>query len=186
MLVFLTGLGLDFLNNTAIDLVSDNSFRDPEVYRDPVFRNYYFHLFLVLFLLILLGFLLVGVKLIGLVLNKSADASILPEKVVVEIRKTVNKIDAGISARETIIKCYSDMCQLLAVHQRINRKDSMTPHEFSESLINLGFKSEYINQLTRLYEKARYSESEFTAEQTNQALASLYKIIDQYQVNDAS
>ena len=184
LLVFLIILGLDFLNHTTVDLLSDSSFRDPEVYRDPEFRNYYSHLFLVLFILMLSGLLLGCVKLITLVFGKTADNAILPGKMIVEVKKTVAEIHAGMSPKETIIQCYARMCNILVENRDVSKKESMTPQEFSQNLTNLGFESEHISQLTGLFEKARYSNSDFTSEQTDRALSCLGKIIDQYRGKD--
>lgn len=74
-----------------------------------------------------------------------------------EARTAMRELRSGAEFKNTIIHCYYQMCAILDRERGINRPDSMTAREFEERLTRLGFPASPVNQLTRLFEKARYS-----------------------------
>jgi hypothetical protein len=85
-----------------------------------------------------------------------------------ELEETIEKVKSGVDLRNVIIRCYADMSEILSKQRGIQRSDAMTPREFEEILLDLGFPEADVRQLTRLFESARYGhfEADETTEQT--------------------
>jgi len=67
---------------------------------------------------------------------------------------------SGQGLREAIIRCYRQMSRVLAEEQGLERKEFMTTGEFEALLAEAEFPSEPIRQLTRLFERVRYSKGQ--------------------------
>lgn len=78
------------------------------------------------------------------------------ERIAEEAESAIREINAGGDLRNTIIRCYVEMNQSLFEYKGINRKESMTPREFEESLGSIGVSRTNLAQLTRLFEDVRY------------------------------
>jgi hypothetical protein len=74
-----------------------------------------------------------------------------------EARSALQELRSGADFKNTIIHCYYQMCAILDREKGIHRLESMTAREFEEHLSHLGLPLEPVSQLTRLFEKARYS-----------------------------
>jgi hypothetical protein len=83
-----------------------------------------------------------------------------------------NAIDAlrdGAGLSETIQRCYVDMCDVVATSQGINRRTTMTPSEFEQTLAERGLPRGAVHTLTRLFEQTRYGG--ISADEREKALA---------------
>ena len=86
---------------------------------------------------------------------------------------TAASLDAGSPYRETIIRCYKMVSDLLEERSGVNGK-VLTPREFEARISQqLRLDSVYLGQLTRLFEVARYSEQEITKAQSQEAVTCL-------------
>lgn len=63
----------------------------------------------------------------------------------------------GENLRDVIIRCYLQMEQSVRESLSIEREGAVTPREFEEFLISRGIPCDPVHQLTRLFEKVRYS-----------------------------
>jgi len=95
----------------------------------------------------------------------------------IEAREALESIHSGVDIKDTIIRCYYDMNEVLTKQRSIRRKGAMTPREFEEQLTNLGFPEEYVYRLTRLFEAVRYGAIELGHQQEQEAIICLTAII---------
>ena len=85
----------------------------------------------------------------------------------------VTRLNAGSAYRETVIRCYKLISELLEERSELDGS-FLTAREFRERVTEkLKVESPYLNQLTELFEVARYSEREITADQSREAVACL-------------
>lgn len=83
---------------------------------------------------------------------------------------------AGEDPRSTIIRTYQRMC-LLVRDGRLDDEPLFTPREFAERAVSqLGWGREPLEDLTLLFEEARYSDHILGEEQKNRAIASFERI----------
>lgn len=57
---------------------------------------------------------------------------------------------------DIIIRCYVEMSRALQTEASIHRVKAMTAFEFEQELVRFGFPAQPVQQLTRLFEQARY------------------------------
>lgn len=69
----------------------------------------------------------------------------------------IQAIHEGQNLHSVIIRCYLSMIKVLKDEKGIEREQSVTPREFEQWLSNHGIQEASVRQLTRLFEKARYS-----------------------------
>jgi hypothetical protein len=85
----------------------------------------------------------------------------------------VTRLNAGSAYRETVIRCYKMISELLEERSELDGS-VLTAREFREQVTEkLKVESPYLNQLTDLFEVARYSEDEITADQSREAVTCL-------------
>jgi hypothetical protein len=89
----------------------------------------------------------------------------------------LDALHAGDSVRDAVIRSYVEMSRVLHEERDIQRGRAMTPREFEELLEHLGFPPAPVQELTRLFERARYG-SQLSGEREEQrAVASLRAIL---------
>ncbi len=76
----------------------------------------------------------------------------------IETEAALRALESGQDFRNVIVRCYLNMIQVLKDERGIERQASVTPREFEGWLSSQGVPDVPINQLTRLFEKARYSD----------------------------
>ena len=95
------------------------------------------------------------------------DIDILEEdrqKVSEILGETARKLALGSDYRDTVLKCYKSIVNMLEVKSTLESK-ALTPAEFREILSQkLRFDSPSFSKVTSLFEVARYSENEITQE----------------------
>jgi hypothetical protein len=97
------------------------------------------------------------------------------KKMISEISKTIEDLEAGKDFRATIFRCYSRMCGLIEKHG-VLQKPYLTPREFEERATKGGIKSKHLHKITNLFEEARYSLHEVSRKQRDEAVHSLKEI----------
>lgn len=97
-----------------------------------------------------------------------------------EAQTALDELQAGGDVRDIIIRCYTDMSRVLREARGVTRKEAMTPREFEQMLIGLELRDEHIQQLTRLFERVRYSAAAPGEREQHEAEACLSAIVAVY------
>ena len=98
------------------------------------------------------------------------------EKLARRAGQAAEAIRAGSNFKDTVIRCYAEMVQILHEERGIQRETSMTPLEFEQFLIEKGLPREPVRDLTRLFEQVRYGNRRTGIHEEQQAIASLNEI----------
>ncbi|MCK4367599.1 MAG: DUF4129 domain-containing protein [Thermoplasmata archaeon] len=100
-----------------------------------------------------------------------------------KVRRTIAGLESGEDFRTTILRCYSDLCFVLAFRGVLGRP-SMTPREFERiAARKVGLSPRSIRTLTGVFEVARYSDHEILEGQRNAAVRSLKDIEAELEVS---
>jgi hypothetical protein len=76
-----------------------------------------------------------------------------------EAQDALDSIQAGGNIRDTVIRCYIQMTQVLAEERNVRREEAMTPHEFEQILLTKMKLPEIpVRRLTGLFEAVRYGD----------------------------
>ena len=76
-----------------------------------------------------------------------------------EAQDALDALQAGGNIRETVIRCYIQMTQVLAKERNIRREEAMTPHEFQQILLTkMKLPETPVQRLTSLFEAVRYGD----------------------------
>jgi flagellar biogenesis protein FliO len=76
-----------------------------------------------------------------------------------EAQDAVDALQAGGNIRDTVIRCYIQMTQVLAKERNVRREEAMTPHEFEQILLTkMKLPETPVQRLTRLFEAVRYGD----------------------------
>jgi hypothetical protein len=102
----------------------------------------------------------------------------LENQIAREARSAMQALQAGDDFRTVILYCYQEMSRVIQEAESINREEAMTVREFESSLNKTSLPMSAIQQLSRLFENARYSNTEPSAEEQQLCLNSLQTIID--------
>ncbi len=94
-----------------------------------------------------------------------------------EAGEALDDLQAGADLRDTVLHCYAEMSRVLHRGRGIRREQAMTPREFEQELGRLGLPGEEVQQLTRLFEMARYGDVQLGEREQRQALACLRAIV---------
>jgi hypothetical protein len=78
------------------------------------------------------------------------------EALVAEAETALADLRAGGDLRDTVMRCYSEMSEVIGHRRGLARHASMTPREFEQFLAGAGLRDEHIQRLTRLFEAVRY------------------------------
>lgn len=81
----------------------------------------------------------------------------------------------GAPLQEAVLRCYERMCELLAARQR-RAVTTLTPREFEAQLAQVGIVDANITDLSRLFERVRYSAHPAMSEDRQLALSCLDNI----------
>lgn len=100
-----------------------------------------------------------------------------------KVRRTIIDLESGEDFREAILRCYSEMCFVLAF-KGVDSRPSLTPREFEHlAMGEVGLSKDSIRTLTGLFEVARYSDHDITQRQRNLAVESLRRIEAELEVS---
>ncbi len=101
------------------------------------------------------------------------------KKLIESIRKNVYSMRRGDLYRDSVIRCYAALTELLAQHGARDQP-SFTPHELkAKACESLGLEDADIGLLTRLFEKARYAEVPVTRAEVKDSADALGRIADE-------
>jgi hypothetical protein len=78
------------------------------------------------------------------------------ERLAREAQQALDALQSGADLKDTIMRCYFEMSQVLSERRGIRREQAMTTREFERHLEEAGLPGEYVQQLTRLFEGVRY------------------------------
>jgi hypothetical protein len=95
-----------------------------------------------------------------------------------EAQEAIEAIQAGADLKNTVMRCYYQMSQVLREQRGIRRQRATTPREFERQLEQLGLPGEQVRQLTRLFEKVRYGAKTVDEDEARQAIACLTVIVE--------
>jgi hypothetical protein len=86
-------------------------------------------------------------------------------------------VSNGKDWQDIVIRCYADMSSVVSRRMDLHRNKSMTPAEFSSRLVNAGLPPNPVHNLTRLFEKARYSNVQSSPVDIREAMTCLSAIL---------
>ena len=92
----------------------------------------------------------------------------------------IESIQAGGDLQSVVLRCYLEMSQVLSEQRGVERERAMTPREFARHLAASGVRDEHIQQLTRLFESARYGAQPPSAQDERAAVECLTAIVQAY------
>ena len=92
----------------------------------------------------------------------------------------IESIQAGGDLQSVILRCYLEMSQVLGEQHGIERGRAMTAREFAQHLAASGVRDEHVQQLTRLFEDARYGAQPPSAHDERAAVECLTAIVHAY------
>jgi hypothetical protein len=87
-------------------------------------------------------------------------------------------IQRGADLRNTVIRCYYEMTQVLTEQKGIRRGLVTTPSEFVTLLVEKGLPNEPVRQLTQLFEEVRYGAKVPGEDEERRAVNSLTAIVE--------
>ncbi|MBN1992235.1 MAG: DUF4129 domain-containing protein, partial [Anaerolineae bacterium] len=95
-------------------------------------------------------------------------------------RHAVKNLEAGSDLKDTVLRCYRDMSQVLYEQRGIQRQQGMTPREFEAHLAEIGLRDHHIQRLTRLFESVRYGDNTASEREKREARDCLNAIVRVY------
>jgi hypothetical protein len=110
--------------------------------------------------------------------NEEAETPL--EQLTREAQAALKGIQTGADLKDTIMRCYFEMSQILRNERGILRQEAMTPREFEQHLARSGLDSEHIQRLTRLFEHVRYGSKTAGRQEEQEAVACLSAIVQTY------
>ena len=102
-----------------------------------------------------------------------SDMDLQTQEVADTLQRTIDALAGGSDTRSTVIRCYTDMCKVMAKYGVVE-EEHLTPREF-EMLAkdSLPVPDELIHDLVIVFEEARYSDHSMTDEDSKRALSAL-------------
>jgi hypothetical protein len=97
-----------------------------------------------------------------------------------EAQLALADLQSGSDLKDTVLRCYREMSQILSEQRGIARPRDMTPREFEQQLAAAGLRDEHIRQLTRLFERVRYGARQAGEREEREAVACLSAIARAY------
>jgi len=97
-----------------------------------------------------------------------------------EAEGALHEIRSGADLRQTVIRCYHQMCETMSEERGVHRVRAMTPREFEAYLASAGFRDEHIQRLTRLFEGVRYGDESSQPQMEREAESCLEAIVTTY------
>lgn len=94
-----------------------------------------------------------------------------------EAQDALNRLELGEDLRETILRCYLEMVQVVKESRGIARSQHTTPHEFEVLLKTKGLPAEALMRLTRLFEEVRYGSYSASPQEEQLAILCLRDIV---------
>jgi len=109
------------------------------------------------------------------------DPSRMPEEahqVASALDRTIYALKSGRDYRSAVIDCYRTLCAILE-SSGVSNDPTLTARELEALAISrLGGSTEYLREVTLLFEKARYSEDSVSEDEANRSIECLEKLRD--------
>jgi uncharacterized membrane protein len=99
------------------------------------------------------------------------------EQLAQKAQETIDALHAGEDIQDAVIRSYVQMSHVLQEERGIHRERAMTPYEFEQVLAEKGFPGEPVQELTRLFEAARYGHRLSGEKEEQRAILSLQAIV---------
>jgi hypothetical protein len=99
------------------------------------------------------------------------------ERLAEEAQEALDRIELGEDLRETIVRCYQEMMQVVREARGIVREQHVTPREFEIVLKRKGLPAESLLRLTRLFEEVRYGGQPASQQEEQLAIRCLRDIV---------
>ena len=98
------------------------------------------------------------------------------------IQRTIDALAGGSDTRATVIRCYTDMCKVMAKYG-VKEEEHLTPREFQKlALDNLPVPEGQMGALVDIFEEARYSQHPLGEADSRRAVAALEAVRGKLQV----
>ncbi|MBN2389353.1 MAG: DUF4129 domain-containing protein [Anaerolineae bacterium] len=94
-----------------------------------------------------------------------------------EAQDALDEIQTGGSLRNAVIRCYVEMSRVISEKRNIQRGITVTSHEFEENLVKAGLPQKPVQELTHLFEEARYGDQDPGPTEEQRAVACLSSIV---------
>jgi hypothetical protein len=94
-----------------------------------------------------------------------------------EAQNALDEIYAGGNLKNIILRCYAQMNAAVQQSYGIRREAALTPREFEQILVEKGLPQAPVQNLTLLFEEARYSSKEAGEREEHKAISSLEAIV---------
>jgi hypothetical protein len=94
-----------------------------------------------------------------------------------EAREALDEIQTGGSLRNAVIRCYVEMSRVISEKRNIQRGITVTSREFEEHLVKAGLPKMPVQELTRLFEDARYGDHDPAPTEEQRAVTCLSSIV---------
>jgi hypothetical protein len=95
------------------------------------------------------------------------------QEVAQTIQRTIDALAGGSDTRATVIRCYTDMCKVMAKYG-VKEEEHLTPREFQKIAIDtLPVPEEHMRALVDIFEEARYSQHKLGEGESAKALKAL-------------
>jgi len=102
-----------------------------------------------------------------------SDLDLQTKEVADTIQRTIDALAGGSDTRATVIRCYTDMCKVMAKYGVVE-EEHLTPREFENMAKDaLPVPDELVHDLVIIFEEARYSDHPLTDEDGQRALTAL-------------
>jgi hypothetical protein len=95
-------------------------------------------------------------------------------------KNALEELSSGADLKDTVIRCYYQMSQIMSARRGLKRQTAMTPREFERSLREAGFRIGHVHRLTRLFEQVRYGGRVPSAQDEREAVECLAAIVETY------
>lgn len=99
------------------------------------------------------------------------------DQLAAEAQRALDTLHAGADVKDTVLRCYFEMSRILVERRGLERAQGMTPREFERQLKTTGLPRASVEQLTRLFERVRYSTRAASQQDEQLAIASLEAIV---------
>lgn len=100
------------------------------------------------------------------------------EQLAQEAQDALDALQAGADLKDTVMRCYFEMNQVVREQKGLVREETMTTREFEAYLVEAGLPDQQVQQLTRLFEDVRYGTRSAAGHDEQQAIGCLTAIVE--------
>lgn len=120
----------------------------------------------------------IGIAVYWYYMKKKQSTGVHPiQRLANEAQNALDEIYAGGNLKNIILRCYAQMNAAVQQSYGIQRGAALTPREFEQILVEKGLPHAPVQNLTLLFEEARYSSKEAGEREERKAISSLAAIV---------